>query len=137
MSKKSQPQTNSIDSVDQIRNILFGEQIKLFEDKFTQLENTLTNTIEQLSERVNDAVKDLNNQIEKSTNQSQSDNSDLVKQHVKDIQTVESSLNNKIIETESDLLNKIQSGLDKLDSKASHRNELAQLLKDMAEKLAD
>ena len=61
----------------------------------------------------------------------------LAQQNAKDLQTIESSLNNKIIETESDLLNQIQSGLNNLDSKASHRNVLAKLLKDMADKLAD
>jgi len=136
MSKTSQKKTQD-DSVDQIRNILFGEQVKIFENKFAQLEKQLTNTIEKLSIRVDGAIKDLNQQIEKSSHDSKSDHSELAEQHAKDIQSVESTLNNKIIETESELLNQIQSGLDQLDSKASHRNELALLLKEMAEKLAD
>ena len=137
MSKNTQTKDSSIDSVDQIRNILFGEQVKIFENKFAQLEDKLTNSIEQLSNRVDAAIQNLDTQIEASSNQSQSDNTGLAKQHAKDLQIIESTLNNKITETESELLNQIQSGLDKLDSKASHRNELAQLLKDMAGKLAD
>ena len=66
MSKKQQNNNEPLDSVDQIRNILFGEQVKIFENKFTQLEENLTNTIEQLSNRVNSAVSELNKQIEKS-----------------------------------------------------------------------
>jgi len=137
MSKKPQKNNDSLDSVDQIRNILFGEQIKIFENKFTQLEENLTNTIEQLSNRVNTAVSELNKQIEKSTNSLQSESTELSQQLSKDMQSIETTLTNKIVETESDLLNQVQAGLDKLDSKASHRNELAQLLKDMADKLAD
>jgi gas vesicle protein len=135
--KEKNTQTPQVDSVDQIRNILFGEQVKIFENRFTQLENSLTNTIKELSNRVDSAIKDLNDQIEKSSNQSQSNTTDLAKQHEKDIQSLESSLKNQIIETESDLINQIQSGLEKLNSKASHRNELAELLKEMANKLAD
>jgi len=136
MSKNSDKNT-PLDSVDQICNILFGEQVKIFENKFTQLENNLTQIIEKLSKRVDSAVKDLNNQIEKSNNQSHSNTHDLAKQHERDIQSLESALKNQIVETESDLLNQIQVGLENLDSKASHRNELAQLLKEMANKLAD
>lgn len=137
MTKTTKNETQSIDSVDQIRNILFGEQIKIFENKFDLLEKNLTKSIEKLSNRVDAAIKDLNTQIDKASNQSQSDTTNLAEQSAKDLQTIESTLNNKIVETESDLLNQIQSGLEKLDSKASHRNELAQLLKDMADKLSD
>lgn len=137
MSKNTQKQKATEDSVGQIRDILFGEQIKIFENKFSQLEENLTSSINQLSSKVDKAIKDLSLQIENTSSQSQSDTNELAKQQSQELQTIQSALNNKIIETESDLINQIQTGLEKLETKASHRNELAQLLNDMADKLAD
>ncbi|MFK8010714.1 MAG: hypothetical protein AB8B80_01650 [Marinicellaceae bacterium] len=137
MSKNTQKQKATEDSVGQIRDILFGEQIKIFENKFSQLEENLTSSINQLSSKVDKAIKDLSLQIENTSSRSQSDTNELAKQQSQELQTIQSALNNKIIETESDLINQIQTGLEKLETKASHRNELAQLLNDMADKLAD
>ncbi|HFC30848.1 MAG TPA: hypothetical protein ENJ44_07390 [Oceanospirillales bacterium] len=137
MNDKTNKKTTSLDSVEQIRNILFGEQISLIEKRFTHLENQLTKTIENLANKVDLANKELKSQIEKSNKALQTDNSVLAQQHTEDLRKLESTINNKIIETESDLLNQIQSGLQKLDHKASHRTELAKLLKDMADKLID
>jgi hypothetical protein len=137
MNDKTNKTAASIDSVEQIRNILFGEQISVIEKRFTRLENHLTKTIENLANKMDLANKDLKSQIDKSNKELQSDNSALAQQHSEDLKKLESTINNKIIETESDLLNQIQSGLQKLDHKASHRTELAKLLKDMADKLAD
>lgn len=134
---KTNKSTIPLDSVDQIRNILFGEQIAIIEKRFAELEKDLTETIGKLSDKVDKANKGLEKQIDQSSKQFSSDNSSLADLHTKDLKSLESTINNKIIETESDLLNQIQSGLKQLDNKASHRNELALLLKEMANKLAD
>lgn len=129
--------SSSLDSVDQIRNILFGEQIVLIEKRFAELETNLTKTISALSDKVDKANKELEVQIDKSNKQLSSDSSSLANQQSDDMKKLESEINNKLIDTESELLNQIQTGLEKLDNKASHRNELAILLKEMADKLSD
>ncbi len=137
MSEKKQKTSTNLDSVDQIRNILFGEQINVIEQRFAKLEESLTKAIDTLSKKNEQANKALLSKIESTNKALQSDNSQLASQHAEDLKSMESAINNKIIETESELLNQIQSGLKDLDNKASHRNELAELLKEMAIKLAD
>ena len=137
MSEKKQKSSTNLDSVDQIRNILFGEQINVIEQRFAKLEEGLTKAIDALSKKNEQANKALLSKIESTNKALQSDNSQLASQHAEDLKSMESAINNKIIETESELLNQIQSGLKDLDNKASHRNELAELLKEMAIKLAD
>lgn len=129
--------SEKVDSVDQIRDILFGKQINIIEKRFKQLENNFTNAINDLSNKVDQNNKDLKELIDKSNNELQTENSNLSQRQSDDIRNLEAAINNKIIETESDLLNQIHSGLEKLEQKASHRNELAQLLKDMADKLTN
>ncbi len=146
MTKKNTTQT--ADSVAQIRDILFGEQVKIIESRFEQLEKSLNLSIEQLSKKIDTVNKDLGTtitqvnqelgkKIEQSNNQLQTESLSLAQENAENIKKLEQAINNKIIETESDLLNQIQTGLQKLDNKASHRNELAQLLQEMASKLAD
>ena len=135
--KTDKKNTDNIDSVNQIRDILFGEQVKIIEQRFVQLESNLSKTINDLAKKVEQNNSELKAKIDKSNKELQEDTANLAQQHSEDIKNLESAINNKIIETESDLVNQIQSGLQKLDNKASHRNELAQLLKDMAGKLSD
>ena len=129
--------TQQADSVEQIRDILFGEQIKLFESRFEQLEKNINKSLNELSDKIILVNKDLGKEIESSNKKLQTENSSLAQENAENIKKLETAINNKIIETESDLLNQIQTGLQKLDEKASHRKELAQLLQDMANKLVD
>jgi dGTP triphosphohydrolase len=137
MSSKTTKDTPSLDSVDQIRNILFGEQVAKIEKRFTDLEKSLNTSLSKLSDNLAKSIKDVEAKIKQSNSQLSSESSNLAEQQAKELKALESTINNKIIETESDLLNQIQSGLQQLDNKASHRNELAKLLKDMADKLTD
>lgn len=125
------------DSVDQIRNILFGEQIALIEKRFEAMEKSMNNSLNKLSEQLQSNNAETNKNLKSLQSQSSSDLDTFSNQHQKDIQTLDKSINNKITEVESDLLNQIQEGLSQLDHKASHRNDLATLLKNMADKLSD
>ena len=124
-------------SVDQIRDILFGEQINLIEKRFTALEKSLSGAIEKLADKVDKTNKEIKEQINQSNKELSADNSQLEQQQTQALNKLESTINAKIIETESDLVNQLQMEIQKLDNKASHRKDLAQLLKDMATKLAD
>ena len=124
-------------SVDQIRDILFGEQISLIEKRFAALEKSLSNAIEKLADKVDKTNKEIKEQINQSNKELSADNSQLEQQQTQALNKLESTINAKIIETESDLVNQLQMEIQKLDNKASHRKDLAQLLKDMATKLAD
>jgi DNA repair exonuclease SbcCD ATPase subunit len=124
-------------SVDQIRDILFGEQINLIEKRFAELEKSLSSAIEKLADNVDKTNKEIKEQISQSNKELSADNSQLEQQQTQALNKLESTINAKIIETESDLVNQLQMEVQKLDNKASHRKDLAQLLKDMATKLAD
>ncbi len=130
-------ETAASNSVDQIRDILFGEQISLIEKRFAALEKSLSSAIEKLADKVEKTTKELKEQISQTNKELSADNSQLEQQQTQALNKVESALTAKIIETESDLLNQLQMEIQKLDNKASHRKDLAQLLKDMATKLAD
>ncbi len=130
-------ETTPPNSVDQIRDILFGEQINLIEKRFAALEKNLMNSIEKLAQRVDKTNKEIKEQISQSNKELSADNSQLEQQQTQALNKLESTLNAKIIETESDLVNQLQMEIQKLDNKASHRKDLAQLLTDMATKLAD
>ncbi|MCF6318552.1 MAG: hypothetical protein L3J83_04600 [Proteobacteria bacterium] len=137
MSNKTKQEATPLDSVDQIRNILFGEQVAIIEKRFADLETSLSNSIKALADKIDKSTKNIEAQISKSNQQLSSESSGFAEQQSKALTALESTINNKIIETESDLINQIQSGLQQLDDKASHRNELAKLLQEMANKLAD
>ena len=137
MSNKKPDNNSSIDSVDQIRNILFGEQIALIEKRFAELEKKLLNKISQLTDNLNKSNSDLSSQLAKSNKDLQSESNSLSQEQAAELKSLELAVNNRITETESDLINQMQSGLEKIDHKASHRNELASLLKELADKLAD
>lgn len=137
MSNKKPDKTSNIDSVDQIRNILFGEQIAIIENRFSELEKSLLNKINQLADNLNKSNSDLSNQLAKSSKELQSESNSLSQDQAAELKSLELAINNKITETESDLLSQMQTGLENIDHKASHRNELASLLKELADKLAD
>lgn len=137
MNDKTKKQKTSLDSVDQIRNILFGEQVSIIEDKISNLEKNINLSLSNLEKKLQESHSSLLKNIDNSNKQLQQDSSHLEQSLTNTIDALESNLKNKIIETESDLVNQLQTGLDKLDNKASHRHELAQLLKEMADKLSD
>ncbi len=138
MTKKNEHnEDNNTGSVDQIRDILFGEQIKIIEKRFVKLEENINKTISNLADNVEKGNLKLQANMDKSHEHLHNNIADLSHQQSEDLKNLESTLSNKIIETESDLINQIQSGLQKLDHKASHRNDLAQLLKELADKLSD
>lgn len=125
------------DSVDQIRNILFGEQVTIINKRFEALEVSLKSAISDLSKQVQENQKNINQNIETLQKNHNSGTKDMQQMHESSINQLESSITNKITEVESDILNQLQDGLQKLDDKASHRSEMARLLKEMANKLAD
>lgn len=130
-------QDNIPDSVDQIRNILFGEQVTIINKRFEGLEKTLTKAISDLSNQVKENQKTTNANIQKLQKHHDKDSKSMSEAHESSLAQLETNITNKITETESDILNQLQDGLQKLDEKASHRNEMARLLKEMADKLAD
>jgi hypothetical protein len=125
------------DSVDQIRNILFGEQIAIFERKFAEMDTRLSASIESILIKMDAMNKDIKSEITAIKSQYSSETSQMSKHFSTEIKSLDASVNNRITEIEADLLNQIQAGLNELDQKASHRNEMAKLLKEMADKLAD
>ncbi len=53
-------QPNGVESVDQIRQLIFGEQMSGYEERFVALEERLSNEIKELREKVETQLSELN-----------------------------------------------------------------------------
>ncbi len=53
------------------------------------------------------------------------------------MQAIEASLSNKIIETEASILGELQERSNDLDQRLTHRNELSELLRKMADQISE
>lgn len=73
-------------------------------------------------------MKNIDAQTNQNLNQLQSDHSDLM-------QRIEAGLSNKIIETEASILSELQERSNDLDQRLTHRNELSELLRKMADQI--
>ena len=64
MSEKQKKQTAEIidpglGELDKVRNILFGRQVKAYEERFSELESSLNNMITKLTERIDTRLNSL------------------------------------------------------------------------------
>ncbi|WP_395377762.1 hypothetical protein [Marinicella sp. W31] len=125
------------DSVDQIRDILFGEQVKLFEKKINELQKTLSKHVGSLEKKITEASDQSKKNYELLQKQHSSDSDHLIQENRSAIENLQTNLSNQIIETEASVLNELEKKIAELADKATHRQELSQLLKKMSEQLKD
>ncbi|MCX7552874.1 hypothetical protein OS175_03195 [Marinicella sp. S1101] len=125
------------DSVDQIRDILFGEQTKNIEKKFAKMEadinsqfNALKKQLEAINKQLSANMKSMENANNKSLDNLQADHSDRM-------QAIEQELKNRIIETEASILGELQEKSNDLDHRLTHRNDLSELLRKMADQISE
>ena len=102
MNEKDNKVDGSLDSVDQIRDILFGEQIKIIEKRFNLLEQNLNDTISKLADHVEKNNQELHTSLDKSHDALRLSMNELAQKHSENFSQTESRLHNKIIETEAD-----------------------------------
>ncbi|MFC3194754.1 hypothetical protein ACFODZ_10940 [Marinicella sediminis] len=127
---------NNANSVDQIRDILFGEQTKNIEKRFAQLEaeinkqfNGIKNKMEALDKQLSQNLATLEKQSNQGLDHLSADQNERLAQ-------LEQQLKNTIIDTEASILSELQQKTDALDENLTHRKELASLLKKMADQIA-
>jgi len=125
------------DSVDQIRDILFGEQVKVFEKKITELQKTLSKHVNSLEKKIAALSDKSQKNYELLQEQHSSDSGQMVQEYQSAIENIQSTLSNKSMGTEAAVFNELEKKIADLDDKATHRKELSQLLKKMSEQLQD
>jgi hypothetical protein len=127
----------SNDSVDQIRDILFGEQTKNIEKKFIKLEAEINNQFSHIKNQLDALNKQLSGNLKKFETQTSKSLNDLQSDQSEHIQAVENTLNNRIIETEASILGELQERSNDLDQRLTHRKELSELLRKMADQISE
>lgn len=125
------------DSVDQIRDILFGEQTKNIEKKFAKMEAEISNQFSALKKQLDAMNKQITTNMKKMENASNQGLDNLQTDHTDRMQAIEDSLNNRIIETEASILGELQDKSNDLDQRLTHRNELSELLRKMADQISE
>lgn len=125
------------DSVDQIRDILFGEQTKNIEKKFASLETDINNQLGGIKKQLDALSKLINNNAKKIENQTSQNITSLQTDHSERMEAIETSLQNKIIETEASILGELQERSNDLDHRLTHRNDLSELLKKLADQISE
>ncbi len=127
----------SQDSVDQIRDILFGQHLREFQQRFASLEAQMQDKITELGQAIdqlNTHISQRLDSLDKSLKQEQQETANAL---AEEIQQLDKQLNRKITETEADLQQQLDSEVSRLDDRKTDRNELAKWLNELAGKLAD
>ncbi len=130
------PEKNN-DSVDQIRDILFGEQTKNIEKKFSKLEADINSQFNGIKKQLDALTKQMGASLKNMESQSSEKLNELKVEQTKHVQAVEASINNKIIETEASILSELQEKSNDLDERLLHRKEMSGFLKKMADQISE
>ncbi len=135
--KKTNQAPPSQDSVDQIRDILFGQHLREFQQRFASLESQMKDKIDQLGNTIEQLNAHLEERLEKLDHTLRNDQHNTANELAAEIQQLEKKLSRKITETEADLCQQIDTRIHQLDDSKTSRNELAGLLRQLAAKLDD
>lgn len=135
--KKTNQNAPAQDSVEQIRDILFGQHLREFQQRFTTLEAQMQDKIAELGqtiEQLNTHISQRLDSLDKSLKHSQQQTANEL---AAEIQQVDKKLNHRITEAEADLSQQLEQQASQLDNRKTDRNELADLLRGLADKLGD
>ena len=127
---------NNSNSVDQIRDILLGEQTKNIEKRFARLEADINQQFNGIKKQMEALNKQLSQNLASLEKQSNQGLDDLNADQNERLAQLEQQLKNAIIDTEASILNELQQKTDALDENLTHRKELARLLNKMADQIA-
>ena len=125
------------ESVDQIRNIIFGAQMEAYENRFSSLEERMLNELalqrEESSRRFDAVREELATERKQRTEEAGRDR--LAQEHQLD-QEVQ-ALNTDIQKRHDELLKLLNKHVDRVANDKANRRDLARLLTKMAEQLSD
>jgi len=132
---KNKPTAEIIDpglgELDKVRNILFGRQVKAYEDRFDELEQNLHKMIAGLEQRLDDRLGEMEQKIDDLDGQTDHHFSDVRK----DLDNLAAALGTDLAQAKADL----RSALDTVDKKLSgdktDRKALAMMFDEMSIRL--
>lgn len=123
------------DSVDQIRDILFGEQTKNIEKKFANLEADINSQFNGIKKQLEALNKLLSGNMKNMASETSQNLTDLQADQNDRMQATEERINNRIIETEASILSELQEKSSDLDHRLTHRKDLSGFLRKMADQI--
>ncbi len=144
-------QTNSSENVDQIRDILFGGQIREFEDRFVRLEELILKSASELEKRTSQRLDALeagvDRQIERMTERMKAElgaRSEIQKELARDLKDVAKSFQKQLKElreqlktADDDLRDQLAAQLRAVRAEKTDRATLGALLAEVAMRLTD
>lgn len=128
--------------LDKVRNILFGRQVKAYEDRFSELEDSLNNMITKLTDtidlRLNNLESDLNEReqdIRRSLVSSDESSSQDLTDIRSDMDNLTSAFGTDIAQTKGELRSELGKIETKLSSDKTDRESLAMMFDEMSMRL--
>lgn len=125
------------DSVEQIRDILFGEQSKKIEQRFALLEQAINQQFDDIKQQLEENARLMAKNVQKVERNQNKGFDDVHQQQEQQISQLETSLSNKIVDTEAGILNELQAKLEQINNRLTNKQNLSELLKQLAEKIAE
>ena len=124
-------------SVDQIRDILFGEQTKKIDKKFAQLEKDISSQFSGIKSQ----LEALNSHLQQNMASAEKNHTNNLNQMIQDqdkqLKSLEKHLADKIIDTEASILSELQTKVEDVNGRLTQKQDLAQLLKQLADQIAE
>jgi len=125
------------DSVDQIRDILFGQHLRDFQQRFASLEAQMQDKITELGQAIDQLNSHIGQRLDSLNKSLTQEQQHTANELAEEIQQVEKKLSHKITETEADIQQQLDTQVSRLDDRKTDRHELARWLNELAGKLAD
>lgn len=136
--------SKNANNVDQIRELIFGQQIKEFESRFAKLSAELQSVEEKLSARLDEGLSRFNRETQRALealdqkidNQAETARKDRAK--LKELlDSTDEALQTQVRNVKNELLNKLKISRENLEDETGKlRSELEQLRRDLEEMLA-
>ena len=147
MSDKMKKQTAEIidpglGELDKVRNILFGRQVKAYEQRFAEVESTLNEMIDDLTQRVESKIEaiesnlnDFQESLQSKIQDSESNASEELSQVRNDMENINTALVTDLAQAKGELRSELSSMTSKLSSDKTDRESLAMLFDEMSMRL--
>ncbi len=139
MANKNQAQQTapSQDSVDQIRDILFGQHLREFQQRFASLEAQMQDKISELGQAIDQLNAHVSQRLDSLDKSLKQEHHETANALAEEIQQLDKQLSRKITETEADIQQQLDSEVSRLNDRKTDRHELARWLNELAGKLTE
>lgn len=147
MSEKQKKQTAEIidpglGELDKVRNILFGRQVKAYEERFSELESSLNNMITKLTERIDTRLNSLESDfdereiaLKKIIEDTDSNSLQEFTDVRNDLNTLTAAVGTDVAQVKGELRSELNKVNNKLSSDKTDRESLAMMFDEMSMRL--